>query len=1219
MPAHRLCSPPSCLKRIVLLGAIAVSAANAADRAGLTAKPLSPRLDTRNATLFTELSPDQTGIRTENRFADPKMWTDRYNEFVFGEIGTGVAVGDFDNDGRPDLFLVSKTEPARLFRNLGDWKFEDVSEKAGLLAPNGSWEKGVSLIKSWMGKAGTFEDTPEAWKQGAAFADVNNDGWLDLYVCRLGAPNLLFINQRDGTFKEEAAARGLAVVDGSGMAAFCDYDRDGWLDVYIHTNMLDSARHPNGQRDYLFHNNGDGTFADVTGKAGIQGETAAHSATWWDFNNDGWPDIYVANDYAPADRLYRNNGDGTFTDVVDQVVPHTPYYGMGSDLGDVNNDGLIDLFVTDMAATTHEKDFRGMANSRSLNKETSDAGPAVPEYLRNALYLNTGRGVFQEAAFLAGLAATDWTWSPRLEDLDCDGRLDLFVTNGMNREYHNRDLLDRLMGVESLNEPRRLMRESPPLAEANLAFRNLGDLAFENVSKAWGLDHVGVSFGSAFADFDGDGDLDLVYSNYEHGVSVLRNNGTGGHRLVVELRGTASNRFGVGGTVQLETKAGVQIRQLVLARGYLSTSEPIFHFGLGDVSEIERVTVSWPSGEVQRFEHVAVDQRLTITEPAGGKSPPRFAAQSLPTGQFTRLPESAGISVVSPIGTAEEPVSQPLLTLRQNRRGPGAAIADINGDGRIDILVAGAGKAAPHILLGQSETTFVANTAPLLPQSGSPVNDGPVLVFDADGDGRDDLLLAKTGGVISPDPAAYSLRLFLNRGGRFESAAAGTLPQLAISVGALAAADYDRDGALDLFVGGRNLPGKYPLPPRSALLRNRRGGFEDITGQLAPGLKQVGMVTSALWSDVDGDGWVDLLVTLEWGHVRCFHNEQGSGFSDWTEKLGFTTAGKGWWTSISAADFNSDGRIDYAVGNVGLNTQYRADPAHPALLLVGDFGTGPQLVEAFYEGDRLYPWRTRKDLGAKIPSALKKFPKTDAFARATLDEILGREKLAAAQRFEATELRSGVFLSQADGAYRFAPLPRIAQIAPVQGSVSGDFDGDGVADLYVVQNSYSPLPVVGHFDGGISQLLKGDGKGGFVPVPATESGLVVPGDAKALLTGDLNGDAWPDFFVTRNNEASLAFANQPINGRQFLAVVLEGRSGNRPASGAQVSLLRSDGSTTVAESYLGSGYMSQSSNELFFGSTEQNAPQTLRVRWPDGSASEQDVRGQRGRVVVREK
>ncbi len=1038
---------------------------------GLTEAPLAPRSGPRGATMFALLSPAQTGIVTENRYADPKMWGEHYQELAYGAMGTGVAIGDYDGDGRPDVFVVSKTETCRLFRNLGGFKFEDVTEKAGLANLGGVLNQGLAWMKRSIGSA-PADEPAEAWRQGATFVDVNNDGLLDLYICRFNAPNLLYINQGDGTFKEEAAARGLAVNDASGMAAFCDYDRDGWLDVYIQTNMLDATAHPNGQRDYLFHNNGDGTFTNVTDRAGIAGEKSGHSVIWWDYDGDGWPDIYVPADYGAPDRLYHNNRDGTFTNVINTAVPHMPYYAMGSDLGDVNNDGLIDLFVADMAATTHEKDQRGMAGSRA-RVLTGAGNPAeAPQYMRNVLYLNTGTGRVLEAANLAGLAATDWTWSVRLEDLDNDGRLDLHVTNGMIREYHNADLLERIMGVEDPLNARQVVRASPKLAERHLAFRNLGDLRFEDVSAAWGLDQKGVSFGAAFGDLDGDGDLDLVYANYEDGVSVLRNDSDSGHRLIVALRGTQSNRFGVGATVRIETAAGVQVRQLVLARGYLSSSEPILHFGLGEDTRIKRLTVSWPSGQEQSFTDLPVDRRFTITEAATPKARPASPPPA-PPGQFVE-------------------VSPP----------------PVQGEGT--------------------------------PPPGKP------------------------GDIV-------------------------------------ALADFDRDGQIDAFVASTSESRSGPPTTRNALLVHRGEGFEDVTDAMAPAMRRFGRVTSALWSDVDGDGWPDLLLTLDWGQVKYLHNNAGRGFDDRSEAAGFAAAGTGWWRALASADFNGDGRPDFVVGNLGLNTQYHASPAHPALLFTGDFtGNGTtQSIEAYYEGDRLFPWLTRKELGATIPAVLRRFPKNDQYARATLGEIVGEDRLTAARRLAATEFRSGVFLSQADGTYRFEPLPRLAQIAPMTCVVAGDFDGDGKADIYAGQNSSSPNPAVGRFDGGLSQLLRGDGQGHFTPVPPATSGLVVSGEVTAVTMLDLDDDGWPDFIVTRNDGSKLAFHNRGLPGRHSLAVHLHGPPGNPAAIGARVAFGSADGTAQTAEVGTNAG--------CFFGYADDLPSHQLRVRWPDGRITERVV------------
>ena len=823
----------------------------------ISEKPFAARPPRTGKTLFAELPPELTGVFTENPYDDPRMWGSRYLEFTTGTIGSGLAIGDYDNDGRPDLFVINKVGHNKLFRNLGNWKFEDVTAKAGVAGPG------------------------DAWSQAATFVDIDNNGLLDIYICRFAAPNLLYINQGDGTFKEMAHSYGLDVVDACNMAAFCDYDRDGLLDVFIQTNLLDASKSPNGQKNYLFHNNGNGTFTNVTARAGIDGITQGHSAVWWDYDNDGWPDLYVANDFDPPDVLYHNNGDGTFTDTINLVLPHMPHSSMGSDFGDVNNDGLIDYLALDMASSTHEKDQRGMAASRDNNPNDETQPTASPQLLRNALYLNTDTGICQEGAFLAGIAKTDWAWGPRFEDLDNDGRLDLVVVNGTVRDLTNRDVLARTLKTESHAERVRIWMDSPVLADNHFAFRNMGDLRFEDVSAAWGLNQKGPSFAAAFADFNGDGNLDLVVSNFQRGVTFLRNDCDTGHRIIVALRGTVSNRYGVDSLVRIETASGVQVRKLVLVRGYMSNSEPVLHFGLGDDARIDRLTVHWPSGFVQSFRDLGVDRHFTITEPAGTPPPippPRPAGWRSSSGQFGDVSDATGLSLAMREEIIDEVSLQPLLAMRHSRRGPGVAVADLQGAGQDSVFLGGTTQDPAKILAPNGQGAFSpVDTASWLPVGT--VDDGPVLVFDANGDGLNDILVTKGGAGLPDGTPDYQPKLYLNSGGgSFQPAADDALPSFATSAGAAVAADWDHSGRLGLFLGGRLLPGQYPLPPRSALFANRGGRFEDVTDSVAPGLRSVGMVTSALWSDVDGDGWPDLLVTVEWGQVKYFHNNGGKAF-----------------------------------------------------------------------------------------------------------------------------------------------------------------------------------------------------------------------------------------------------------------------------------------------------------------------------------------------------
>jgi hypothetical protein len=1181
------------LPGLIVFGAIGV-AGQAMEN--VTSKPFDARSTPEGKTLFTELSPASTGIVTTNRYDDPRMWSTLHREYEVGAIGSGVAVGDYDSDGKPDIFIVSKVESGRLFRNLGHWHFEDVTKAAGV------------------------EDDSGVWKQGAAFADVNNDGLLDLYICRFNAPCRLYINQGDGTFKDEAAARGLAVVDACGMAYFEDYDRDGWIDVYIQTNLKDASSSPGGQRDYLFHNNGDGVFTNVTDPAGILAEpTQGHSAAWWDYNNDGWPDLYVANDFAPPDFLYRNNRDGTFTNVIDEVLPHTPYSSMGSDQGDVNNDGRIDLLTVDMAGTTHEFTQRGLTDSRakadSLRNERLDT--AVEEFY-NALYLNTGIGRCLEAAHLAGLAGTNWTWSTRFEDLDNDGRLDLFVTNGMDREQNNLDMITKRLAAVDPYQRIRITKASPVLKQANLAFANRGNLRFEEVGRQWGLDQVGVSFGAAFGDFDGDGDMDLIYTNYQHGATILRNDSQHGSSVMIALRGTASNRFGVGARVEATTKSGTQVRQLVLGRGYLSTSEPVVHFGFGDDQTIECLKIIWPSGKTQSIQGLAAGRKYIITEPGGSA-----AANSQPAPRVTRFTEisrSLGLHLTQREETLEGTIPQSLLPRRFNRRGPGIAVGDIDGDG-IDEIVLGATSVDGAKLLRRESSNY--RPVKIGPLGAKPaIDDGPPLIFDANGDGANDVLFTAGGAALPAEAPEYEPRLWLNNGhGGFISAPEGTLPSEPISVGAAIAADFDRDGSLDLFLGGRLFPGDYPEAPTSALLLSRGGRLMDLTKSFAPGLREVGLVTSALATDVDDDGWIDLVVTLEWGGVRFFRNRQGHGLVDASAEWGFDTAGSGLWTSLAAADFNHDGHLDYAVGNLGLNTEYTTSRAFPLRLFAGDFaGSGqPQLVEAYDVDGSLFPVASRDELAEKIPAVRRRFRSNDRYAAATLEEILGKEALAKADVYLAGEIRSGVLVSQPSGRYQFVPLPRYAQIAPVQGLVAADFDGDGNDDLLLVANDYSAISAIGRWDSGLGWLLRGDGQGGFQVVPPAKSGWIVPGNAKALVLVDLDGNGCPDAIASRNNQSALAFRNAGSNGNRLVAVRLHGRGGNPDAIGACVTLISGDRSLQMVEIHAGGGYASQSTTTAFFSIPNKLATGAkFRIRWPSGSFTEIALPQKNGYLNVNE-
>ena len=948
--------------------------------AGLAASPLPARQSTTGTTRFESLTVDQTGIDFADNWTPPPGYKlEIYNSLP----GGGICIGDYDGDNLPDVFLTQPNVGSRLYRNLGDFHFQDTTESSGT------------------------GDNP--YGQGAAFIDIDDDGDLDLYVCNDERPNQLFVNDGQGKFSESAAEFGLDFNGASVMMAFADYDCDGDLDGYLVTNRKDPdgqiprpERRADGiseehrefvdvivpddgrpriikaaQYDHLYRNNGDGTFTDVSGSAGLVGNYWGLAATWWDYDRDGWPDLYVSNDFYSPDQLYHNNGDGTFTDMAPTALPHTPWYSMGNDVADINNDGWLDFMGSDMSGTNHYKQKASIG-------DMSEAGwfltyPTPRQYMRNALFLNTGTGRFMEIAHLAGVSNTDWTWSLKFADLDEDGFSDLFVTNGMNRDWTNSDLRSQSDQADSEEEKMRIWLDSPQRNDANLAFRNADGLRFESVGQQWGLGAEQVSYGAALADLDRDGDLDLIVNNAEQAAGVYRNHTNRTHRILVRLQGKASNAWGIGATAIVETSTGRQIRHLTNSQGYMSANEPLVHFGLGQSKQINRLEVHWPSGQVQTFANIPADQFYLVSEPDDTSVIPM--SPDIPRSLYRRLPILA--DVVHRETPFNDYARQPLLPHQSSQLGPGMAWGDIDGDGDVDVFIGGAAGQAGHMLVNQGNSQFA-------PQSdaawidAADCEDMAPLLFDADGDG--DLDLHVVSGGVECEPGADDLqdRLYLNNGdGNFRLAPTEALPDLRDSGSTAVAADFDRDGDLDLFVGGRVIPGKYPLTPNSHLLSNDHGRFTDVTDELAPDLRLTGLVTSALWSDVDDDGWIDLLVTHEWGPVKLYRNENGR-LVDQTAAAGLADR-SGWYNSIAGRDLDGDGDMDYVVGNLGWNTKYHASRDKPVLLYYGDFEQSGRmrLVEAEFEDETLFPMRGKSCSTNAMPFLENKFERFHDFAVAS--------------------------------------------------------------------------------------------------------------------------------------------------------------------------------------------------------------------------------------------
>jgi enediyne biosynthesis protein E4 len=1112
------------LKKILTCTALGALASFAVADPAYVATPLNPRLPgAPGSKLFQILSPEETGVTISNLYSDPTMWGTRFRELTLGAVETGIAVADFNKDGFLDIFVVSRNGPCALYRQTSPFKFVDVAAAAGVDCT----QYGPGSVTS------------------ATVVDINQDGWPDLYVCRFDAPNLLFVNNGDGTFTERAKEYGLDIKDASVEATFADYDGDGYLDCFILTNVLDFSKAPQGRRSYLMHNNGNGTFTDVSKTAGIWGPSQGHTALWFDANQDGWPDLYIANDFETPDRFYMNNGDGSFTDVISERLPHTTYFSMGADSGDLTNDGLIDFMTSDMRDHTHTGFMTGLEEMGRGLWEMERVPELVPQYMWNSVYINTGTDRYEEVSHLIGVDATGWTWAARMADLDDSGRLDLFFTTGMIRDFTNPDLVDKQNVAPNRVAQAQVWKNSPPRREQTRAYRNLGDLKFEDVSAKWGLDQVGVSFGCAIVDLDGRGALDIVYNNYDGPPTIIRNNTTEGHRVMIKLSGRAPNRDAIGAELRIETASGVQVRQIYTERGVVASEPATVHFGLGKDTVISKLTIHWPNGQVQVLEDLPVDKLLTIAQPALApgetvrRPPAQLSRPANPSALFAENAHARGLDSTDTASTVDEFSRQHLLPRRQGLNGPALAVADVNGDGIADVFVSGVDGQAGVLFLGQPDGTF--KPAPEQPWADAKDSDDVgAIFFDATGEGHADLFIASGGVRHDEGDPALNNRLYLNDGkGHFKLAPEGTLPADGESTCVAAAADFDGSGKLGLFVGGRVVPGHWPQSPRSFLYRNVGGKFVDVTDQVAPGLRNIGMVTAAVWADVDHDGRPDLLLATEWGPIVYFHNT-GHGFENWTEKAGLAQR-TGWWSALAVADLNGDGRLDLICGNVGLNTKYHASASEPTVLYAGDLdGSGrEQLIEAQYEDGKLYPVRGRSKLAYVFPWIPKKFPTYEAYAHATVADIFPADRLAQAKRYEATELASGIYFQKEDGTFEFKPLPSMAQVSPINGIIVRDLDGDGIPDVYCVGNNFGPEPSTGRFDGGVSILLKGDGHGGLKPVPTWQSGLLAAGDARNAAAVTLPGQKGiPSIVVSQSNGPVLLFTPNPNAGPGVLPIAM---------------------------------------------------------------------------------
>jgi hypothetical protein len=1078
----------------------------------------------QNSELYTRLSSTETGVTFNNKIKDDKDKNILLYANFYG--GAGVGVGDFNNDGLQDLYFAGNIVGDKLYFNLGNFKFKDVTKSAGIVDDKG-------------------------WSSGVVVADINNDGFSDIYVTKELydhqpelRTNRLYVNQGDGTFMEKAAEFGIANTERTRNATFFDYNKDGYLDLFI----LNQPPNPGSYSEYfgtkllqpqyasrLYQNLKGKGFKDVTEKAGLLKTSFPNSVSASDLNNDGWTDLYVTNDFFVPDFIYINNRNGTFTNIANSALNHMSYYSMGVDVADIDNDGLLDIYVLDMVA---DDNFRLKSNMSGMNisafwNVVKNGGHY--QYMFNTFQLNNGNDTFSDIAQLGNIAATDWSWTNLIADYDNDGKKDIFVTNGLLRDIRNTDA-SKAVGKYVIDTANKWVKDNPNGGEvtiwdildldktldlvpseklSNFAFKNYGNYNFKNVSADWGLDNKSFSNGASYVDLDNDGDLDLVVNNINEEAFIYKNNSDKNY-LRIELK-SKKNKPVFGTRVKIEYGDEVQFFETTNVRGIYSTSEPVVHFGLGDVAKLDKVVVKWPDGKQTLLNDVKANRKLTIFMEDAVKV--KNEKKDEKTEIFREITGENLIPYRHIENDFDDFKVQVLLPHKMSQFGPALAVSDVNNDGLEDVYVGAAAGHEGKLFIQNSKGKFKLSTKNDF-RSDILSEDLDAVFFDVDQDGDNDLYVVSGGNEYEEGSSNYTDRLYLNDGkGKF-SKSKKQRDKFSISGSVVIPSDFDQDGDIDLFVGGRLTPHQYPLPADSKLLENRNGKLVDVTKEKASELLKLGMVTDAVWTDYDNDKDLDLIIVGEWMPVTVFENNNNKFTKVSLPDLADTA---GWWFSIEQADFDRDGDMDYIVGNLGLNYKYKTSKDKPFDVYYEDFDKNgsKDIVLGYYNYGKHYPVRGFSCSSEQIPRLKTDIKKYDIFAGMEVKDVYGEKNLKKALHYETQTFASKFIENKGNGRFEIKDLPVKAQFSSINDIIIKDFNGDQNPDVLLAGNLFVSEIETTRNDAGTGLLLLGDGKNNFQSVDFPESGFMARKDAKKLRL--LTGKNKTYVLVANNNDVLQVF------------------------------------------------------------------------------------------------